>query len=142
MSRLHDVGLLIARAGFGGFMLYGHGWGKMSKLLSGAEIQFADPIGLGPTISFVLAAMAESVCAALVALGLFTRLNLLALMFTMFVAAIVVHGGSPFGKKEMGLLYLTGYTTIFLLGPGKYTLQSLLEKRFNLERKLGGFLLK
>jgi len=139
---MQDAALLIARVGFGGLMFVAHGWGKMSKLLSGAEIQFADPIGIGMTASFVLAALAESVCAALVVLGVFTRFNLLALMFTMFVAVFIVHGGSPLAKKELGLLFFTGYLTIFLIGPGTYTLQRFISIRFKPKNKALAFLSK
>ena len=40
----------------------------------------------------------------------------------MVVAAFVVHFDDPFGRKEKAVLYLVGYMIIFLLGPGKYSI--------------------
>ena len=36
------------------------------------------------------------------------------------VAAFVAHGSDPFAKKELALLYLIGFSTLFLAGPGSY----------------------
>ena len=36
--------------------------------------------------------------------------------------AFVVHLDDPFGRKEKAVLYLVGYMIIFLLGPGKYSI--------------------
>jgi putative oxidoreductase len=46
----------------------------------------------------------------------------------MLVAAFVAHAGDPFGKKEMALLYLLVYITLFITGPGKYSIDNALGK--------------
>src|SRR5690625_267583 len=68
-----DFGIFIFRIVFGFILLYGHGFGKLSVIFSGEEIQFMDPIGIGNELSFYLAAFAEGICAILLILGLFTR---------------------------------------------------------------------
>lgn len=109
-------------------MAVNHGLGKAQKVLDG-NFAFADPLGLGTEVSLVLASGAELVCAALIAVGLFTRLSALPLVFTMAVAAFVVHGPDPFAKKEMALLYLAAYAALFLLGPGRLSLQAFVAER-------------
>ncbi len=127
-ARRTDLALLLLRLAFGGLMAVNHGWGKTKKVLDG-DWRFADPLGLGVELSLSLAAGAELICAALVAAGLFTRLASLPLLFTMGVAAFVVHGPDPFRKKEMALLYLVAYAAIFLLGPGRLSLQRYVQRR-------------
>src|SRR5687768_15517443 len=68
-----------------------HGIPKLQKLLSGEEIQFIDPYGLGLTASFALATFAEFFCGLLVMLGLATRLAVIPLIITMATAVIFAH---------------------------------------------------
>ena len=120
-----DIALLIFRIAFGLSMFYGHGAGKWSRLLSGEEIKFADPFGLGPTTSFVLVVFAEGVCALLVALGLFTRWALIPLIVTMAVAFFMVHISDEFGRQEKAILYGLAYLALFISGPGRLSLDFL-----------------
>lgn len=121
----HDFALLLLRLTSGGMMAYAHGWGKFQKLLSG-DMGFADPIGIGQELSLILAVFAELVCGILLALGLFTRLSLVPLIFTMVVAVFIVHADDPFSKQEFGLLYLAPYIALFLTGPGRFSLDKRL----------------
>lgn len=116
-----DLGLLLLRLASGGFMAYSHGWSKLQGVLAG-DLGFADPIGLGEVPSLFLTVFAEFVCGILVALGLFTRLALVPLIITMIVAVFIIHAEDPFGKQEFGLLFLIPYLTLFLTGPGKFSL--------------------
>lgn len=119
------ISLLILRVFAAGFMLYGHGWGKMVNVVT-ANFRFGDPIGLGPEISLILAAFAEGICSILIILGFYTRLSALILMINMSVAVFFFHlpAGDPFGRMELALLYLVIFTTIFLMGPGKIAIDS------------------
>ncbi|NGP76190.1 DoxX family protein [Balneolaceae bacterium YR4-1] len=115
------VTLLILRVFGSFFMLYGHGWGKVMRVFNG-DFRFADPIGLGPELSLILSAFAEGICAILVIIGLYTRAASLVLMINMSVAFLFVHINDPFGDMEKSLLFLLIFSTVFLLGPGKYSL--------------------
>jgi len=121
MENQNDLGKLILRIGFGGFMLT-HGIPKLMKLFAGGEIQFADPIGLGATASLVLTVFAEVICAAMVLVGFKTKWATIPLIITMLVAAFIVHSADPFGKKEFALLYAVGYLAIGMIGAGKYSI--------------------
>lgn len=122
-----DTGLLILRVSFAGFMIYGHGWGK---LIGFSEIHshFPDPFGVGPSISLALAVFAEFFCAIAVAVGWMTRLAVVPLVTTMAVAAFMIHGADPFDKMEKALLFLAGYICVALLGPGKFSVDGALGK--------------
>ena len=101
-----------------------HGWPKLQKVLGG-DFGFADPIGLGASTSLVLTVAAEFGGALMLVFGFATRLISIPLMFTMVVAAFVVHGSDPFGKQEFPLLYFVIYLTLFFLGSGKFSVDAL-----------------
>ncbi|WFB35238.1 DoxX family protein [Kiritimatiellota bacterium B12222] len=124
---LQGVGLLSIRLMFGLGMLMGHGWGKLMSF-SDLSSSFSDPLGISHLGSLIAAIFAEVVCAALVSLGLFTRIALLPLIFTMIIAAFVVHGNDPFATREKALLYLAAYIGLFFTGPGKLSLDSKLHR--------------
>ena len=121
-GRLGDLSLLLLRITFGGLMFLNHGLGKFNRLTGGEEIKFMDFMGLGPEISLGLVVLAEAVCAILIVLGLFTRLATIPLIITMLVAIFMVHWNDPFGDKEMALLYLIPFITLFFSGAGKYSI--------------------
>lgn len=110
----------------GGFML-AHGVPKLMKLLSG-NFQFADPIGIGPQASLILTVFAEFLCALMILIGFKTKAATIPLMITMLVAAFLVHGADPFGKKELALIYFGIYLSLFFLGSGKYSVDAKLNQ--------------
>ncbi|HEX4925214.1 MAG TPA: DoxX family protein [Bdellovibrionales bacterium] len=122
-----DLSLLVLRIGFGGVMLLAHGLPKLMSYSERANT-FADPIGLGSNVSLILAIGAEVFCALAVTFGLFTRLAAVPLAFTMFVAAIVVHAGDPWQKKELAVMYFIAFVAIIVAGPGRFSLDTLFAK--------------
>lgn len=122
-----SLSLLLLRLSTGGFMLT-HGYAKFQHLLAG-EMEFGDPLGLSPEVSLVLAVFAEFFCSILIMLGLGTRLAVIPLIVTMSVAAFIVHGADPFGRKELALLYLVGYIVLLLSGSGKISVDRLIAKK-------------
>ena len=127
-GRIRDAGLLLIRVTISLLMLTQHGWVKLMSYSEKADT-WADPIGLGGPTSLALAIFAEVVCAALVVLGLATRLAAIPLVITMLVAAGIVHWDDPFSKKEFALLFLIPFLTLILTGAGRYSLDGWLEKR-------------
>ena len=110
-------------------MLFGHGLGKLQRILSGNEIKFLDPFGIGPVTSLYLATFAEFFASILIIFGLLNRISNVSLIITMAVAAFIAHADDPFARQEKALMYLVSYILLFLTGPGKYSLQSLLQKK-------------
>lgn len=129
----HDTGLLIFRLVFGLVLIYGHGFEKMSVVLSGQEIQFMDPIGIGASTSYYMAAFAEGVCAILLILGLFSRIATLILSIN-FLVIFIFHAfmiGDGFDVLELRFFYLFSFIALTLTGPGKLSLDYLLWRRNN-----------
>ena len=123
-----DLLVLILRICIAAFMIT-HGWPKLLRLFEGGEIQFGDPIGLGPTLSLILVVFAEFFCSILIGIGLGTRLASIPLIFTMLVAAFVAHADDPFRQKEMALLYFLFYIFLLVVGSRKYSLDFLLTRK-------------
>jgi len=120
-----SIGLLILRLGAAGMLLYGHGWSKLMHF--GERLgTFADPIGLGSEVSFVLVVFAEVLCSVLVILGLLTRLAVVPLLIFCVVAVFVQHLHDPWPRKELPLLYAIPFLTLLFTGPGRYSLDARL----------------
>jgi len=125
-----NIALLFLRITIGVFMLI-HGTGKLITLFEGVPIEFADPIGIGPEASFVLAVFAEFVCSLFLILGFATRFATVPLIITMLVAGFIVHANDVFFVKEKAFMFLFVFITIAIAGAGKISVDNLLYKKIN-----------
>lgn len=122
-----DLGLLVLRLVVG-FTFFFHGTQKLFGWFDGpgldkAAEQFGS-FGLPvPSLSVVLAALAETLGGLALISGLFARWLAIALAFTMLVAAFVVHGHA-FSLQNTGMEYTlvlaSCATLIALAGPGRF----------------------
>ena len=118
-NALH-FGLLLLRIGFSAAMLT-HGYGKFMKVLAG-DFNFGDPIGISPTASLILCAIAEFIAPIFLIVGWKTRWFSLIAVINMLVAFIIAHDGDPFSKKEKSFLFLIAFVVLYFTGPGKYSI--------------------
>jgi len=116
----HDIGLALLRI-VPSALLLTHGIPKFQKLITG-DFEFADPIGIGATPSLFIAVLGEFLCPILIILGFKTRWAAILPALVMAVAAFVVHAADPIDVKEKALLFLGSFIAIYLLGPGKFSL--------------------
>jgi len=122
-----SIAMLVLRLVSGLTMAFSHGLGKMENY-SKAVDSFPDPFGLGSQLSVILAIFAELFCGVLIAVGFATRFTVIPLIITMATAFFIIHGGDAFGDKEMSFIYLAMYLVIFIIGPGKYSVDKLISK--------------
>lgn len=115
-----DLGLLLLRIGSSALMLT-HGIGKVQDLFSNPT-DFADPIGLGATVSLILAVIGEFVAPLFIIVGYKTKIASLFPLITMLVAAFIVHAEDPFRRKELAIIYALIYLVIAITGSGKYAI--------------------
>ena len=123
-----SISLLFLRIIAGVFMLT-HGYGKFLMLFGDGPVKFADPLGIGVTVSLVLTVLAEFLCSILLIFGVATRFSAVPLMITMLVAAFVVLAPDAFARKELALLYAAIYAVIAIAGPGKFSADNWIFKR-------------
>lgn len=132
-----DLAALLLRLIFGGLFVY-HGY---TKFIAYDQIlpMFSDLIGIGAKNSFILVIFAELVCGFFVLIGLLTRLSVIPIFITMFVAYFIAHAKDPFQSKELAFLFFVLSLVVFVLGSGKYSIDNVLFKsriRRNLHSKL------
>jgi putative oxidoreductase len=123
-----SLGLLLLRLGAGGLLFYCHGWDKLMHFAERAP-KFANPIGLGPEASFTLVVFAEVVCSTLVAVGLATRLACIPLVIFFLVATFIQHAADPLADKELAVVYLIMFSTVLLMGAGRYSIDAMIRRR-------------
>lgn len=131
-DRRRDLGLLVARIGFGLGFAWFHGlpklrggpanWEEVGSALGPFGIQFGHPwFGLA-------AALSECLGGLLVAVGLFFRPAALAIAIVMTVASgyhVITGDGSPAHPGKNAFLFF-GF---ILMGAGRYSLDHLLWRR-------------
>ena len=127
-SQMMDWSYLLVRVGTALMMFFSHGYGKLMNF-SNIAPHFSNPLGLGSTLSLLLVTGAEFFGALLLALGLLTRWSSFSLLFTMLVAAFIVHLTDPFKAKELAIAYALLFLLFTIYGGGKYSLDSLLKKK-------------
>lgn len=120
-----DAGILLLRISCALMLL--HGWPKFTNF-SEDSTEWPDPFHLGSAVSYTLTVFAELFCTIFVLLGLFTRTALIPLIVLMLVIVFIIHSGEPFADREHALLYLMSYITLLFTGPGKYSLDRLIQK--------------
>jgi len=125
-NNLISFGLLLFRLVVGGLMLT-HG---IPKLMNFAELSqvFPDLLGIGSKWNLILVIFAELGCAIALIFGFLIRLSSIPLIITMLMAAFVAHATDPLAVKEMSLLYLSIFSFFFIVGGGKFSLDSLIFK--------------
>ena len=108
--------LLFGRVSFGAMFLT-HGLQKLANFRQLSE-NFPSLMGMGSTLSLSLAIFAEVFCTLGFITGFLYRLSMIPMIFTMIIAAFVIHANDPFSTKEMALLYLFIFIVMYTLGPG------------------------
>jgi putative oxidoreductase len=121
-----NAATFILRASLGSLMIT-HGYDKLLHL-SADHKDFINFLGIGQNMSYYLVVFAEFFCSLLLILGLFTRLAAIPLVITMGVALFKVFHGNPFGDGEHAALFLAGFITVLLLGPGKASVDGMIGK--------------
>ena len=122
-----NAGLLALRVWVGLAMLVNHGVDKL-RHFSDTAPNFPDPLGIGHSASLGLAVFAEFFVSLFVIFGLLTRWSALVLATDMVVAFIGVHKGALTGQGsgELAFMYLMGYVTLLLAGPGSFSVDKVI----------------
>ncbi|MEA3371362.1 MAG: DoxX family protein [Campylobacterota bacterium] len=128
MFQSNDIGKLILRVSVGVLILFHgmnkiiYGVGGVKHLLSNAG--FPEFLAYGVYVG-------EVIVPIFLILGLYARVASLVLAFNMFVAIILAHGGAMFSLSKHGglvielpLFYLIASIVVFILGSGRYAVNS------------------
>lgn len=131
MENLSGIAQAALRAGSGLLLIFFHGWGKLQScanyIFKDEPWRFIDTVAkLGfplPGVFAVLATLAETLGAALLVAGLFTRYAAAAIGCTMLVA-VYRHVSSDM-RFESAALYLLVAVLFVMQGAGKWSFDEL-----------------
>ena len=121
-----NIALFILRVGSGILMIH-HGYDKLVKFSEYAP-KFMHFLGLSGSISLSLVIFAEFFCSIFLMLGLFSRLACIPLMIDTFVAVAKAHNYDILGDGEHASLFFLIYLTILFIGPGKISVDGMINK--------------
>ena len=129
-------GHLLLRVAAGLMIFYIHGWhkleGGLAYLQHGTPWKLAEEVAEmqfpAPVASAFAATMLQFVCAPLLAIGLFTRVNAALLTATLSVAILqnVLAGRDP----QLAILYVLVMAGLIFLGGGRLSLDAKLDSRW------------
>ena len=122
-----NFSMLLLRVVFGLLILIKHGYDKLINF-STLQYKFYNFFHLGLKTPLVLAIFAEFFCGLFIVLGLFTRLAVIPLIITMLVAVFGAEAGKPLVDSELALLYLGAFVTLLFCGPGKVSIDGMINK--------------
>lgn len=128
-----DLGLLVLRIGVFASLFLKHGLEKIDPAFwRETGPTFPDPAHIGHLTSLAVATVSDSFCSVLLVLGLFARPAATYVFIILSVAWSFTHHFIYFGKGiepkhgELIFIYITVSLSVALLGPGKYSLDSLI----------------
>lgn len=111
-------------------LIYAHGLKKIGIGVAEAE-QVPNPLHLPEMINNVFAISANIFFPILVMLGFFTRLSVLPILAVTLTGYFVLHFHDAPLMKDAPFMYSLSYLLILFLGPGRYSLDYYLFKRFS-----------
>ena len=119
--------ILFVRIFFGALFLM-HGLDKMMNFSQLSET-FPSVLGLGSYATLMLSIFCEFACSIFLVVGMLTRIVLIPMIVSMAVAFFDIHDGF-LPEAELSLIYLCVFVLLYLVGPGRYSLDYLIDYRF------------
>ena len=119
-----NFAILLLRLVFG-ILIMNHGYDKLIHF-GDKHNTFMNFLGIGSTLSLALVIFAEFFCGLFVILGLFTRLSVIPIIIILAVAVFKAHHGAVFGDGQPAMLYLTAFTVLLFVGPGRVSVDSMI----------------
>ena len=124
--------LILALRLFFGILFFTHG---LDKLADFNELlpNFPDVLGFGSYMSLMVSIFCEFCCSLFLIAGLLVRLTVIPMMIAMAVAFFDVHDGM-FPEGELALIYLIMFIILYITGPGKFSIDYLIDKKIQKDR--------
>ena len=118
---------------FFGVLFFMHGLDKMTNF-DQLSLTFPDIMGFGSYMSLMLSIFAEFCCSLFLIFGLLIRVMLIPMIIAMAVAFFDVHD-AMMPEGELSLIYLIVFIIVYLTGPGRFSLDFLIDARFKNESR-------
>ena len=121
--------LILAVRLFFGVLFFVHG---LDKLMNFSVLSETYPsfFGRGRYMTLMLAVFSEFCCSLFLIAGLLERIMVLPMIVAMGVAFFDVHD-AMMPEGELSLIYMVMFIILFFTGPGRYSLDYLIDMKFN-----------
>ena len=122
--------ILILRLFFG-VLFFIHGLGKMMNF-SELSVTYPSVLGLGSCMTLMITIFCEFCCSLFMMAGLLFRIMVLPMIVAMAVAFFDVHD-ALLPEGELALIYLVVFVILYFIGPGKFSVDYLIDMKFKKE---------
>ena len=125
--------LILALRIFFGVLFFLHGLDKVTNF-NDLSLDYPSVMGLGSYTTLMLSIFTEFCCSLFLIAGLITRIITIPMIIAMGVAFFDIHDAMmPDG--ELALIYLITFFILFIVGPGRYSFDYLIDIRIKNEQK-------
>ena len=120
--------IILAIRVFFGVLFFIHGVDKMMNFQVLSE-NFPSVLGFGSYTTLMVAIFTEFCCSLFLMSGLMIRVILVPMIISMAVAFFDVHD-AMLPEGELALIYLIVFIILYITGPGRYSIDYLLDTKF------------
>lgn len=124
--------ILILRIFFG-VLFFMHGLDKIMNF-NELSLNYPNVMGLGSYTTLMVTIFCEFCCSLFLIAGLITRIVTIPMIVAMGVAFFDIHD-AMMPEGELSLIYMVTFLVIFIIGPGRYSVDYLLDRQFKKEQK-------
>ena len=117
---------------FFGVMFFIHGLDKMMNFSELSEV-YPNVLGFGSYMTLMVTIFCEFCCSLFLIAGLLIRIMVLPMIAAMAVAFFDVHD-AMLPQGELSLIYLVVFVMLYVVGPGKYSIDYLIDSKYRKEK--------
>lgn len=124
--------LILALRLFFGILFFSHG---IDKMINFNELSYTYPsvLGFGSYMTLMVSIFCEFACSLFLIVGLLVRITVIPMIAAMAVAFFDIHDGM-FPAGELSLIYLILFVILYITGPGRYSIDYLIDMKFQKEK--------
>ena len=119
---------------FFGVLFFTHGLDKMMNFNSIVD-NYPSVLGFGSYMTLMVSVICELGCSLFLIAGLLVRIITIPMIISMGVAFFDVHD-AMMPEGELALIYFIIFILLFLVGPGRYSIDYLIDVRFQKEKQV------
>lgn len=120
--------LILTLRVFFGIMFFSHGLNKILDF-NALSVTYPNVLGFGSYMTLMVSIFAEFCCSLFLISGLLIRITVIPMIVLMAVAFFDVHD-AMMPEGELSFIYLVLFIILYITGPGLYSVDYLLDRRF------------
>ena len=124
--------LILCLRVFFGIIFLTHGFEKLMNF-NQLSYTFPSAFGFGSYMTLMLSIFAEFCCSMFLIAGLLIRITIIPMIIAMAVAFFDVHD-AMFPEGELSLIYLLIFIILYFTGPGRYSVDYLIDRKFQKDK--------